>query len=658
MRVIKSSAISKIVKKKSSKKDEKSGHKQAFSYNEESKTQKRAGVSSSGEDSETGSFNTKQILGEVKELRMKIRSLEDEKRELREENIKIKSDCSEQIRKAMNATGSDDQKVELLQHTVSELESKLDKQDLLSAKKDTEIDKLKRKIEDKELDILNMKNKRNEQQQKIVEAEEKVRQMAIEMKGFREQIGNYEQENASLKKEISTLNTSYNRMKEENKELSDMIDKLREQIESKRDSFKHSSGVDEEEFEEYKHATEALISDLKLQIKEFEKKNDELNNDLDKVHQEKEDSDNEFFKKLQDANRQIDMLQQSESSLKTSITQLEKKVEDLIQERLDKERTTMDVHSEVTGKYKALELKYNSVAAKLEDREKKLKLLESKITQLEEEKLYSMSNEEQKREEMLMDYKHEIRELNDKIANLENKNDQLLIEKDDLEQRLNMNSDRNFNSDGILEGNERLLSQIKKLQKEITQKDTQILELQLDVDKSSVGKKGKLGRQHTSRKDGDKERELAELSVENEFLKRQVEEMQEKISEIEKFGRSSSTSSIGDGYYGNIKEGHEDSGDLLKQLKVENNSLSSELIEIKTKYAESEQERNALQLKLRERNETLKKFSSEITKYEFEMVKAKQSLGEALNQNIELDQYNGELLEVIDKMKSSGKKKK
>ena len=49
-------------------------------------------------------------------------------------------------------------------------------------------------------------------------------------------------------------------------------------------------------------------------------------------------------------------------------------------------------------------------------------------------------------------------------------------------------------------------------------------------------------------------------------------------------------------------------------------------IEIKIKYAESDQERNALQLKLKERNETLKKFSSEITKYEFEMVKAKQCI--------------------------------
>jgi chromosome segregation ATPase len=167
-----------------------------------------------------------------------------------------------------------------------------------------------------------------------------------------------------------------------------------------------------------------------------------------------------------------------------------------------------------------------------------------------------------------------------------------------------------------------------------------------------------MNRQLTSRKEGNKDRELAELGVENDFLKRQVEELQERINEVEKFGRGSSTSSAQDGYYDNIKEGHDNSGDLLKELKTENQYLSSQLIEIKTNYAESEQERNTIQLKLRERNEMLKKFSSEVTKYEFEMVKAKQSLGETLNQNIELEQYNSELMDVIEKLKVSGKSKK
>ena len=116
------------------------------------------------------------------------------------------------------------------------------------------------------------------------------------MKNFREQIGNYEQENVSLRKEISSLNTNYGRLKEENQELNNMVAKLREQIENKRCSFKDTPGVGDSEFDEYKIATEALISDYKARIKEFERKNDELIQDLDNIAQEKEESESDYFK--------------------------------------------------------------------------------------------------------------------------------------------------------------------------------------------------------------------------------------------------------------------------------------------------------------------------------------------------------------------------
>lgn len=658
-KVIKSSAISKL-KTKSKRREGGDTQTTAFSYKvddqEEEKSLRKVKFASPGEEDETGSFKSKQIMDEVKELRSKIRTLESEKRALKEESIKIKHECSEEIRKALSVTGSDDKKAELLQLTVSELESKKDKLELTISKKENEIEKLNRKLEDKDIDIGHMKEKRKELEQKIKDAENKVKQISIEMKGFREQVGNYEQENAALKKEITTLNTTFNRMKDENKELSDMVDKLREQLESRRDSFKHASTVGEDEFEEYKTATEALISDYKSQIKELEKKNEEQYSDYEKLAEEKESSDNDFFKKLQEANRKIDLLQQSESVLKSNVTELEKRVDDLLQERLERERSGMDSQSELMGKYKALEVKYNQVSSKLEDREQKLKSLESKITAIEEEKIYFMSHEEQKRDEIRDEYRSELEDLKDKIHELENKNDQLLIEKDMLEQKLNKELSTNVKSDDIMEGNERLFSQIKKLQGQVMEKDNQILRLQSEVEKGGSGQKSKLNRAHTSRKDTNKDRELAELGVENDFLKKQVEELQERLQTVEKLERSSSQGSGYDGYYNNIKEGHDSPTNLVKELKQENKALSLQLIEVKTNYAEAEQERSALQLKLKERNETLKKFSSEITKYEFEMVKAKQSLGEALNQNIELDQYNQELLEAIDKLKKAKKK--
>jgi len=487
-KVIKSSAISKI-NKRSQKQNE-----PAFSYHEGDRSPKHSRIESSMESRETASFKTREIVEEVKDLRLKIRSLESEKRALKEDSIKIKQQCSEEIRKAINASSSDDQKVELLQHSVSELEAKNDKLELKSAKKDNEMEKLKRKIEDKDIDIENIKKKRGELHQKITDAEEKVRQMSIEMKGFREQIGNYEQENVALKKEIATLNTAFNRTKEENQELTDMVEKLRDQMENKRVSIKQSPSIGDDEFDDYKVTTEALISDYKSQIKELEKKVDDANNDYEKLAHDKEYSDKDLFMRLQNANRKIDMLQQSESSLKTTVTELEKRTDDLIQERLERERTGMDSQSEISGKYKSIEIQYKQTLAKLEDREKKLKALEGKITHIEEEKLYFISNEEQKREEMLYDYKNEIEELKDKIVKLENQNDHLLIEKDDLDQRLNRHMDRDTTSDGILQGNEKLLSQIKKLQGQVTEKDGQILELQNEVDKAGTGKRGKMSR--------------------------------------------------------------------------------------------------------------------------------------------------------------------
>lgn len=640
-------------KSKSKKVREENEPRSAFDYTQEEEkfdVQKYAAPALLKEPSS----NNQDLLNEVKDLRSKIRSLESEKRALKEDSIKLKQDCSEQIHKALNASGSDDKMVEILKQTVSELETKRDRLELNLSKKDNEIEKVNRKLEDKDIDIKNMKEKAKEQQLKIVQAEDKVKQMAVEMKNFREQLGHFEQENVSLKKEINTMNLSYNRLKDENQELNSMVEKMRNQIESKRTSFKDNVSADENEFDEYKVATETLITDYKAQIRDFDKKIDDLNNDYDNLLVEKEQADKTYFSKLKSVNKDIAILQQSESNLKSTITDLEKRVDDLIQERLERERSGLDSQSEVEGKYRALEIKYKQATGKLEDREQKLKVVENKLTHLEEEKLYMMSNGESQWDTERHEYKTEIEELKDKITLLENKNDELLMEKDVIQQQLDREQNKRFDSDQVMEGNERLLTQIKKLQNQVNERDNQILSLQSETQSSSTDKK--MSRSGSIRRGaGNDNRQLAEMSVENEFLKKQIEELQERIDELKGFGRDSE-SSDNDGYYHNLK-GDGSPNDMLKTLKTENNYLSSQLIEIKTRYAESDQERNALQLKLRERNETLKKFSSEITKYEFEMIKTSQSLGEALNQNIELDQYNGELIEIIDSLKGKKKKK-
>ena len=476
------------------------------------------------------------------------------------------------------------------------------------------------------------------------------------MKGYKEQLLNHEQDNIGLRKEISNLNTNYNRLKDDNKELSNMVEKLRDQLESRRESFKNSSKIDEDEFEEYKHATETLIADYKKQISDLEKKLDDYSNDNDQILQEKEEEIEEYLNKLKSANSKIDNLHQIESTLKSTISELEKKVDDLMQERLTKERNGLDSYNELLGKYKAMEIKYNQVSSKLTDKEDKLKSFENKITTIEEEKIYMMSHEEQKRDELRDEYRVEIEELKDRIIELENQNDRILIEKDMLQQKLSNEQNLNSNSDDLMRDYQRVLSQAKKLQEQITEKDHLILELQSNAGGSSEKKKGGFKRSGTINNSDGNNRELAELTVENEFLNKQVEELNSRIRELEKVGRTSSFSSNEGNIYYNMKEGHENPSEMFNEMKQEISTVTTELIKIKQQYAESEQERNALTLKLKERNESLKKFSSQITKYELEMVKAKQSLGEILNQNIEIEQYNAHLIEEIDRLKQNTSK--
>ena len=74
-------------------------------------------------------------------------------RSLKEESIKIKQECADELRKAITVADTDDRKSELLQHTITELESNRDKLELKLSKKENEIEKLNRKLEDKDIDI-------------------------------------------------------------------------------------------------------------------------------------------------------------------------------------------------------------------------------------------------------------------------------------------------------------------------------------------------------------------------------------------------------------------------------------------------------------------------------------------------------------------------
>lgn len=69
------------------------------------------------------------------------------------------------------------------------------------------------------------------------------------------------------------------------------------------------------------------------------------------------------------------------------------------------------------------------------------------------------------------------------------------------------------------------------------------------------------------------------------------------------------------------------------------NELEDQLVEAKMNWAALDLESEQLNLKLQQKNKALKMFSSQVTKLEIELVRAKQQLGDALNQIHEMESF-------------------
>ena len=69
----------------------------------------------------------------------------------------------------------------------------------------------------------------------------------------------------------------------------------------------------------------------------------------------------------------------------------------------------------------------------------------------------------------------------------------------------------------------------------------------------------------------------------------------------------------------------------LKEQIIRANELEDQLIEAKMNWGSLDMENDKLTMKLQQKNQGIKMFSSQVTKLEIELVSAKQQLGEALN---------------------------
>jgi SMC interacting uncharacterized protein involved in chromosome segregation len=197
-----------------------------------------------------------------------------------------------------------------------------------------------------------------------------------------------------------------------------------------------------------------------------------------------------------------------------------------------------------------------------------------------------------------------------------------------------------------------MLQQIKQLQDELLAKEEENYITIVNLKEENQ----KLQRQLKTagagpQKAGSNEREVAKLSVENEMLKKQVEDLQSQVatqSLIVTPTRVAEAGSMGSG--SGSREAEElkvklhmlrDENSKLKQIDLERRDIEEQLVQSKIKSANLDLENDQLAQKLQTKNEQIKMFGERITAYEVEILKTKQELGEALNAVYEYEQGAG-----------------
>ena len=75
----------------------------------------------------------------------------------------------------------------------------------------------------------------------------------------------------------------------------------------------------------------------------------------------------------------------------------------------------------------------------------------------------------------------------------------------------------------------------------------------------------------------------------------------------------------------------------LREQIIRGNELESQLVDAKMRWADLDMENDELVQKMQQKNQTLKFFSSQVTKIECELVQSKQQLGDAMNHIYELE---------------------
>ena len=221
-----------------------------------------------------------------------------------------------------------------------------------------------------------------------------------------------------------------------------------------------------------------------------------------------------------------------------------------------------------------------SFERRMKDRDKKIQAFEQKIIELQEETLHRMKSEQQQ-------YASDTSELEHKVEQFKMRVDELEVIVDQQRNQL-----RNVSNENSLE--------INNLQTQ--------LEATLNL--------------------SQKEPEQAtKFRAENQKLSIQISQLKQELKEMAGLSEQIDQEAVLD-----PKQESQRLKNLLREQILRGNDLESQLVDIKIKWADLDLENDVLNQKLQQRNEGLRKYSSQVTRLECEIVQKKQTLGDVRNE--------------------------
>eukprot|EP00357_Protocruzia_adherens_P010696 CAMPEP_0114995490 /NCGR_PEP_ID=MMETSP0216-20121206/13760_1 /TAXON_ID=223996 /ORGANISM="Protocruzia adherens, Strain Boccale" /LENGTH=846 /DNA_ID=CAMNT_0002359541 /DNA_START=40 /DNA_END=2580 /DNA_ORIENTATION=+ len=486
----------------------------------------------------------------------------------------------------------------------------------------------------------------------------------------------YSDENLQLSTDLSSLKTKHQKiladssstleakevlqrelddLKESHEKAQKLADDLRDQLEESRKQMESTASAGDAAFIEYKRQTELMVADLKKQIEEEEtakeealSKQTDLALTMQTLKTDKESSDNDLRTKIDDLNTEI-------VTMKSKADKSNWEIEKLTGENQHLKDEASKTEGRLNGQIESLKMEVSIQESKNEkleesneDLKKRLREAESNNEEaLESASLAATSTQKQLDREILI-LKEDLKQRDERVVELEGDLEKKKLEMAEIRAKiLEKQAEENDNS----KENEVLIDEIKKLESSLQEKDREIGNLH----EKNEGLKTDLTRASTvAAVNTNSEKEVAKLSVENDYLKQQVEELELKLRTFEE---TSAASSMDDSLKHTIQklkvelgELREDNTDMQKKLQ----STEEELIQVKMDFASAETERQTNDHKLKEQRELNKKYSKELNAMEVDLVGTKQRLGEALNMANEAEMQT---LELINEMEALKKKK-